>query len=129
VLLAPLPVLLAAHKYREPDLVFLRPDRLKTLKGQPMGADLVLEVVSEGEENRQRDYVEKRREYAEAGVGEYWIVDPQERKVIVLSLAGDDYREHGTFVSGDIATSALLAGFQVAINDVFARCDEADAEG
>ena len=127
VLLAPLPVLLTAGKYREPDIVFLRPERIKSLKGQPAGADLVLEVVSGGKESRERDYVEKRREYAEAGIAEYWIVDPQERKVTVLILEGQSYREHGVFLVGEAATSVSLPGFQVAVKDVFARCDEADA--
>lgn len=128
VLLAPLPVQLTPRKYREPDIVFLRPERIKSLKGQPSGADLAVEVVSEGEENRKRDYVEKRREYAEAGIAEYWIVDPQERKVTVLTLDGSEYREHGVYVIGDTATSVLLSGLQVVVMDLFAKCDEADQE-
>ena len=128
VLLAPLPVELRPKKYREPDIVFLRPNRIKRLKGQPAGADLAVEVVSEGEENRQRDYEDKRREYAEAGIAEYWIVDPQERRVTVLALHGREYREHGVFGVDDAATSALLTGFQVAVQDLFARFDEADEE-
>jgi Uma2 family endonuclease len=126
VLLAPLPVQLTPRKYREPDIVFLRPERIKALRGQPAGADLVAEVVSEGEESRERDYVEKRREYAEAGIAEYWIVDPQQRKVTVLTLRGTDYREHGVYCVGDTATSALLPKFQVEVKDLFARCDEVD---
>ena len=102
VLLAPLPVQLAAGKYREPDLVFLRPERIRSLRGQPAGADLVMEVVSEGRENRERDYRDKRRDYAEAGIAEYWIVDPEQRKVTVLSLDGKDYREHGVFAGGPV---------------------------
>jgi Uma2 family endonuclease len=120
---APLPVRLTSSKYREPDLVFLRPERIRTLKEQPEGADLVLEVVSEGEQSWQRDYVDKRREYAEAGIAEYWIVDPQERRITVLSLAGKEYREHGVFSSEARATSVLFPGLEVAVNDVFAKCD------
>jgi len=126
VLLAPLPVQLTPRKYREPDIVFLRPERMKTLKGQPTGADLAVEVVSEGKDSWKRDYVENRREYAEAGIAEYWIVDPQERKVTVLALDGTEYREHGVDAVGDTATSVLLSGFQVTLKDLFARCDEAD---
>jgi Uma2 family endonuclease len=51
VLFAPLPVWLWSGTYREPDLIFLRPGRVKR-RGQPEGADLVMEVVSEGAENR-----------------------------------------------------------------------------
>jgi len=85
-----------------------------------------VEVVSEGKDSWKRDYVEKRREYAEAGIAEYWIVDPQERKVTVLTLDGAEYREHGVYVVGDTATSVLLSGFQAKLKDLFARCDEAD---
>lgn len=126
VLLAPLPVELTATKYREPDLVFLRPERIKNWKGQPAGADLVMEVVSEGQENRDRDYVNKRQEYAAAGIPEYWIVDPQERKITVLARVGNEYREHGVFVEGQTATSALLHEFTCIVSDVFAKCDEAE---
>jgi Uma2 family endonuclease len=128
VLHAPLAVQLASNKFREPDIVFLRPDRMRTLSGQPTGADLVVEVVSEGEENRRRDYVEKRREYAQAGIAEYWIVDPQVREIIVLSLAGHEYREHGTFGRGGTATSPTLEGFQIAVDAIFAKCDRAEQE-
>jgi len=124
VFFAPLPVQLTATKYREPDIVFLRPERIKTIKGQPVGADLAVEVVSEGPENWELDYVEKRQEYAEAGIAEYWIVDPQERKITVLSLEGNTYREHGVFPIGQTATSVLLSGFAVEVKDVFAKCDE-----
>ena len=126
VLLAPLPVQLTPAKYREPDMVFVRPERIRVLKGQPVGADLVAEVVSEGKDNWERDYVEKRQEYAAAGIAEYWIVDPQERKITVLSLHENLYREHGVFHIGDTATSALLSGFEVDVKEVFERCEEAE---
>src|SRR5207245_3363059 len=55
VLFAPLPVRLWPGKFREPDIVFVRRERVPKLRGQPQGADLAMEVVSEGAENRQRD--------------------------------------------------------------------------
>src|SRR5207253_539614 len=54
-LTAPLPVRLWAGKYREPDIVYLKPERVPSVHGQPLGADMALEVVSAGEENRVRD--------------------------------------------------------------------------
>ena len=126
VFLAPLPVELTRKKYREPDVVFVRPERIQTMKSQPRGADVVIEVVSEGRENWERDYVEKRADYADAGIAEYWIVDPQERKVTVLTLEDDAYRESGVFFVGDTAASVALPGFAVPVKDVFAKCDEAE---
>ena len=119
VLFAPLPVRLWPEKFREPDLVYVREDR-KEYRGRPEGADLLVEVVSEGDENRRRDLEIKRSEYARAGIGEYWIVDPEERQIVVLSLEGDTYREHGRFALGDSAMSLLLSGFEVAVSEVFA---------
>jgi Uma2 family endonuclease len=72
-----------------------------------------------------RFYVEKRTDYAAAGIAEYWIVDPQERKITVLTLAGTDYREHGVFVMHEDASSVLLDGFTCGVNDVFVKCDDA----
>src|SRR5262249_6570660 len=92
VLTAPLPIQLWAGKFREPDLVFLRRGRVLDPHRQPEGADLALEVVSEGVENRERDLEVKRVEYAKAGIAEYWIVDPERRRIIVLSLDGPVYR-------------------------------------
>jgi len=120
VLFAPLPVRLWAEKLREPDVVYLRPGRFRDVHGQPDGADLVMEVVSVGTENRERDLELKRWEYARAGINEYWIVDPQEQRIIVLTLDGRTYREHGVFGPGQTATSVLLPGFALAVAAVFA---------
>jgi Uma2 family endonuclease len=124
VLIAPLPVRLTADKYREPDIIFVRPERISGLKGYPVGADLVLEVVSDGPDSHERDYVEKRSDYAAARISEYWIVDPQIKSITVLVLDGNAYREHGVFREGDRATSVLLAGYSVEVQKVFARGTE-----
>jgi len=119
VFFAPLPVRLWQGKFREPDIVFVRPERPE-YRGQPEGADLVIEVVSEGAPNRQRDIETKPAEYARAGIPEYWIVDPELSRITVLVLDGDQYREHGVFTIEDTATSVLLAGFAVSVRDLFA---------
>jgi len=48
VLFAPLPVRLGPKRFREPDVVYLRAERSFDVRRQPEGADLVMEVVSEG---------------------------------------------------------------------------------
>ena len=122
---APLRVRLWPRTYREPDLVFIATENLAKLKGDyPDGADLVVEVVSGSKEDRDRDLVKKRAEYAEAGIAEYWIVDPKFKRITVLELVQDKYEVHGEFEADDTATSVLLAGFSVAVNDVFAAAQE-----
>ena len=55
---------------------------------------LVVEVVSSSDNNkksRDRDYIDKRNEYAARGIPEYWIVDPIEEIVLVLDLQNGEY--------------------------------------
>ena len=120
---APLRVRLGKGKYREPDVVFLRPERVKHARRPTEGADLVMEVVSEGTENRERDLVKKRADYARAGIAEYWIIDPERQRVTVLTLDGNDYRVHGEFGRGDTATSLLLPEFTVPVEEAFAAAE------
>lgn len=54
---------------------------------------LVVEVVSPGKTNEDRDYRYKRSEYAARGIAEYWIVDPLQEKVRVLRLVVGLYEE------------------------------------
>ncbi len=81
-----------------------------------LGADLVMEVVSDS--GRPRNLETKRQEYAQAGILEYWIVDLQLERITVLALEGATYVVHGEFTRGMEATSRLLTGFKVAVDDV-----------
>jgi Uma2 family endonuclease len=124
VLPSGLPVRLQTGKMREPDIVFLRREHANRRREQFWdGADLVMEVVSPDPKDRKRDYETKRSEYARAGIPEYWIVDPEERRILVLTLEGDHYRVHGDFRSGMVATSAMLPGFQVSVDEVFTSAE------
>jgi Uma2 family endonuclease len=117
---AGLQVQLESGKFREPDVVFmLNEHRARVGKKYWEGADLVMEVVSDDPESRRRDLIEKRREYARAGIPEYWIVDPKKKQITVLRLDGKKYAVHGTFKSGKTARSHLLPGFTVDVTAAF----------
>ncbi len=105
-------------KFREPDLLLLR-DRSDPRRQDRfwLGADLVVEVVSS--DDPARDPVIKRSDYAEAGVAEYWIVDPRSETVTVLTLAEGAYAERGVFSRGDMAVSTLLDGFALDVAVMF----------
>ena len=118
-LMAPLPIRLGKGKFREPDIGFFETP-IEDPRKPPEGVDLAIEVVSPGSGNRERDLVDKRRDYAKAGVREYWIVDPEEKTITVLALSGKSFKVHGVFKDGEDATSKLLKGFKVAVSDVFA---------
>ena len=122
VLFAPLRVRLRPGKYREPDIVFMAKEHAQRMDEEFWkGADLVLEVVSNDPEDRRRDLVTKRREYAQAGIPEYWIVDPLPQRITVLRLARKRYLVHGEFGTGETAASHLLPGFTVDVAAAFAR--------
>ena len=118
VLYAPLRLQIRAGKYREPDLLLVRdasdPRRQNRFW---LGADLVVEIVSP--DDPERDTIIKRADYAQARIPEYWIVNPVDETISVLTLADDAYMEEGVFQRGQQARSILLDGFVVAVPDVF----------
>jgi Uma2 family endonuclease len=121
ILFAPLPMRIRPKTMREPDLIYIAAERFKRMGEKYLnGADLVMEVVSEDSESQKRDYKDKRADYAELGIAEYWIVDPQEQRITVLMLDGGQYCVHGEFAPGQRATSSLLAGFTADVSAVFA---------
>lgn len=122
VLVAPLRVRLGGDRFREPDVAFMLQAHAQR-RGEIFwdGADLVIEVISPDDPNR--DLVIKREEYAQAGIPEYWIVNPMDRTVTVLTLEGGDYLAHGSFASGEEADSVLLPGFMVDVDQVFLEVD------
>ena len=114
---APLRVQVREHTFREPDILLVRDaDDPRRQNRFWYGADLVAEIVSP--DHPARDLTEKRADYAEAGIPEYWIVSPEQETITVLRLEADAYVEHGVFRRGDTATSATLPGFAVRVDDV-----------
>jgi Uma2 family endonuclease len=119
VAISPFKVHISETEYREPDVTFMSTDHFdRTNDDFWIGADLVMEVVSE--DDRRRDLVTKRAVYARAGIPEYWIVDPRDAQSTVLKLAGDCYEVHGEFQAGQVATSSLLPGFEVDVTAALA---------
>ncbi len=118
-LFAPLPTRLFPGTIREPDLLYMAPENIPGPEVEyPTKIDLAIEIVSRGTEARQRDYHDKRRDYAKAGVSEYWIVDPETKRITVLVLDGETYRDHGCFESGQTASGMLLPGLAVDVDQV-----------
>jgi Uma2 family endonuclease len=118
VLFAPLRLRVRPGKLREPDILMLLNARDPRYQDAYwLGADLVVEVVSP--DRPERDTEEKPLDYAEAGIPEYWIVNPLDAAITVLVLDGQAYRLHGRFRRGERATSELLPGFSVSVDEVF----------
>lgn len=118
VFVAPLPVRIAKNKFREPEVVFLAADR-DLSSGYPSGADLVIEVVSDDAQSRRRDLVTKLAEYRDAGIPEYWMIDPAEEKIQLATLRDGDYAVTAYQV-GEIACSRRLPEFKLSVDAILA---------
>jgi len=120
VCFAPLPVRLWSGKIREPDLMFMstaHASRIGEYWGVP---DLVVEIISPASALKDREI--KRREYAKAGVTEYWIVDLVDKTVELLREAErGDYTQSVRFAERDILTSHLIEGFSLSLTELFAE--------
>ena len=84
--------------------------------------EVAIEVVSPGSEHR--DYVEKREEYFDFGIKEYWIVDADKKEVLVLRRSRGKWAER-TLRPGDIYETKLLPGFQFDCGLVFKAAEGA----
>jgi Uma2 family endonuclease len=116
---APTGVRLRDDVVLEPDLVVVlreHADRIaeQAIEGAP---DLVVEILSPG--TAGRDLGIKRDAFAEAGIPEYWIVDPDAETIEVLALSGDGYRRAGRYGRGETLRSPGLATLAIDLSDVF----------
>ncbi|MGK7898834.1 MAG: Uma2 family endonuclease [Xenococcus sp. (in: cyanobacteria)] len=111
---------------RLPDLMVLTEDladalyrsgRSTIISDMPPPA-LVVEVVSPGKVNQDRDYRYKRSEYAARGIGEYWIIDPQLEKVTVLILNQGLY-DQTEFTEDNAISSVLFPQLELTANEIF----------
>ncbi len=80
---------------------------------------LIIEVVSPGTTNRTRDYRYKRTEYAARGIAEYWIVDPEERKITICLWVDGQYEDR-VFAGETQIESTVILGFQLTAEQIFA---------
>ena len=117
VIFAALRLRLWSGHFRNPDILLLvSADDPRSANEFWNGADLVVEVVSP--DKPERDTVEKVRDYAQAGIPEYWIVNPIIERISVLKLDGDTYTTHGEWGRSERATSALLPDFSANVSAV-----------
>lgn len=80
---------------------------------------LVIEVVSPGQENRDRDYRYKRTEYAARGIAEYWIVDPEMQQVTLCLWVNGQYED--MIYTGDTPIkSTMIPSFDLSATQILA---------
>jgi Uma2 family endonuclease len=99
----------------EPDIsVVCDPEKL-TEKGCTGAPDWIIEITSPS--TASRDYVRKLNLYMEAGVREYWIVDPLQQTIMVYSLTEASFAYH-MYTFGDKIRSEVLSELQVDFRDI-----------
>jgi Uma2 family endonuclease len=117
VFVSPLDVVLTPRRVVQPDILFIAKNRLGMIGSHIDGApDLVMEVISVG--SWQRDRIEKKALYEQAGVTEYWIIDPDAATIEVFALVKGIYQLHSKSMGKDTAKSKLLAGFKITFAEV-----------
>lgn len=84
---------------------------------------LVVEVVSPGKANRDRDYRFKRSEYAARGIKYYWIVDPQEQNLTCLKLIDGLYEDINGNREDKIITFNEPFALKIDLEDLFGISD------
>lgn len=113
--------LLRSERGREPDLLFVSNQNLHRLHETYLegGADLVVEVTSP--ESLLRDRGEKRAEYELEGIREYWIINPDERRVDFLVLSEDGRYERRREDADGVYHSEVLKGFKLPVRWLWER--------
>lgn len=102
----------------QPDITVVCDPSKITEQGCNGTPDLIVEVVSKS--SITRDLHEKFGVYEQVGVKEYWIVHPIDRSLIIFVL--DDtgkYQPSKPLTKGDIATSQVLPGLAIDLNELF----------
>ena len=74
----------------QPDLFVVCRDYERTAHAFGGAPDLVIEILSPS--TRDKDIMVKTKKYREAGVREYWLVDPANRIVICWDFTAENYR-------------------------------------
>ncbi len=102
----------------EPDIVIILNQRQDIVGYRRIEAppDIIVEILST---DRTRDLVRKRRIYAEAGVREYWPIDPRNDTVTQLELQNGEYIQRAVLSSDDTLTTPLLPGLSIPLADIF----------
>jgi len=101
---------------RVPDLMVMTEELAQAMQGATRSIvmsdmpppQLVVEVVSPGQKNEERDYRYKRSQYQARGIAEYWIIDPMQQRITVLHLVAGLYEEV-VFTAEEPIASPLLA--------------------
>jgi Uma2 family endonuclease len=118
VFYAPFDVVLDPENTVQPDLIFVLAANLgiiqpRAIFGTP---DLLIELISPS--SVRRDRYDKKDLYARFGVKEYWIGDPANQSLEILTLKDGRYELHGSAEISGKLTSLVLAGLEFDLSQI-----------
>ena len=117
VFVSPLDVVLTQRRVVQPDLFFVATTNQSIIQDRIRGVpDLTVEIISPG--TRKRDRVERKALYQQAGVKEYWLVDPENQTIEVFALVKGEFQLHSQAEGSEVAKSKLLTGFKVSFREL-----------
>ena len=120
LILSPMDVHLTDADVYQPDLIFVRESNVGQIDPNDrirFSPDLVIEVLSPS--TGKYDYARKKRIYCEHGVQEYWIVDPDDRTIELMSKEGELYQTYALLREAATLESRMFPGFSMKVADVF----------
>lgn len=106
----------------QPDLCIICDENKLDDKGCNGAPDLIVEILSPN--NSKHDVDTKFNLYQESGVKEYWMVEPEERIVLVYTLRNEEYIGLKPFSEGQIIKSPLFSEMQITVDEVFKRINK-----
>lgn len=119
-------------KNRYPDLTLIREEHIQqlskrnTIRLSMLPPLLVIEIVSPGDIQRDRDYIAKKTQYQDCRIPEYWIIDPQTQTILILELTGNFYTEVGSFSNDDLLPSPGFRELNLKVSEVFGKPRKAE---
>jgi prevent-host-death family protein len=102
----------------QPDILVICDDENVNEKGRYYGIpSLVVEVLSPS--TRNKDMVAKLELYMKGGIGEFWIVDPENREVFVYTFKDKSIERVRAYKDEDMVQSGFFKGLNVKLEDIF----------
>jgi Uma2 family endonuclease len=103
----------------QPDFCVICDEKKLDEKGCNGAPDLIVEIISPN--NSKHDIHTKFNLYLEAGVKEYWLIEPADRMILIYSLKNGEYIGQKPLVEGENIKSPLFPELNIAIEDIFYR--------
>lgn len=118
VFMSPVDVVLDPNNTVQPDIVFVVSANLPIIQRRAIFGvpDLLIELVSPS--SVRRDRYDKKALYARFGVKEYWIGDPANKALEILTLKNGNYELHGCADEQGKLTSLLLPGLEFDLSEI-----------